>query len=955
MTLGYLNLVLHAHLPYVRHPEEENRIEERWLFEALTETYIPLLQVFHTLAAEGVDFRVTLSLSPPLISMLADEALQQRYRQHMTKLLQLCDKECERTAENPILQGLAKGYRERFEQVLAFFDAHAGNILPAFAALQRAGHVELVTSAATHAFLPYVLTEEAIRAQIATAVDVFVQHLGTRPRGMWLPECAYDARVDRILLDCGVQYVFIDTHGLTSATPAPIFGTYAPVVTPTGLFAFARDTSSSHQVWSSEYGYPGDYDYREYYRDIGFQLSADELAPLFREDGIRLNTGIKYDRITGQTEHKQPYDFVAARAKAAMHAEDFLRNRTSQIARAKEKIGRAPVVTAPYDMELFGHWWYEGPVFLDMLFRKMHFDQTDIQSITPSEYLALYSDFQTTTLHFSTWGRDGYGDVWLNGTNDWIYPALHECELTLSRLANANPNPSLSVRRALNQAVREWMLAASSDFAFMMDNKTTVDYAIERTKRHVNRCRRLCEMVDKADMDVAYLEQVERDSPIFPNVDYRIFCSRGNRFAVSGDERTAKPARRILLLSWEFPPMTVGGLARHVYDLSRHLVQQGYEVHVVTTEVNGYPNDELVVGVHVHRVHVPQPDGGAFIHFAFQLNLAMLARCRQLIEEDGLQFDVIHAHDWLVADAARFLKVHHGLPLVVTIHATEHGRNQGIQTDTQRHIDQIERELTNDADEVIVCSRYMAREVTRLFGVQENRVHLIPNGVDATLLRHSSEDGADAQGMGGWDVFSTKSELRGGRSSDRPMVLFVGRLVREKGVHVLLEAATTIVSRAPHVRFVIVGHGPMLEDLRAQAQRLGLAHCVEFLGFVGDDTRNALLEQANVAVFPSLYEPFGIVALEAMAAGVPVVVSDVGGLSDIVSHEHNGLTAFPGDAASVANQVWRLLREPQFAAQLADNAKRSLHRFDWQNIARQTAGVYHRVSVLAKADTVTSP
>ncbi|MFB5190863.1 1,4-alpha-glucan branching protein domain-containing protein [Alicyclobacillus fastidiosus] len=932
MTLGYLNLVLHAHLPYVRHPEREDRIEERWLFEALTETYIPLLQVFHGLLDDGVDFRVTMSLSPPLISMLADELLQTRYRRHMANLLALCESEQTRTADDPARRSLAKEYQRRFEQVVQFFEDYSGNILPAFAQLHQAGKLELITSAATHAFLPYLRTQAAIEAQIATAVDCFITHLGFRPKGIWLPECAYDARVEASLQRHGIRYFFTDTHGLTSATPAPVFGTFAPVVTPSGLAAFARDEESSRQVWSSTEGYPGDYDYREYYRDIGFDLPEQDLQPFAHKEGIRLNTGIKYYRITGQTGEKALYDFHLAREKAATHAGNFLFNRTQQVAYAKSRMGRLPVVTAPYDAELFGHWWYEGPIFLDMLFRKMHYDQTEIKSITPSEYLDMYGDFQLATLDFSTWGRGGYGDVWLQGDNDWIYPALHDCELQMTRLADAYVHPSSLVRRALNQAARELMLAESSDFAFIMDSKTTVDYAVERTKQHVNRFRHLCSMLDQRDIDVSYVSDAEALSPIFPNLDYRCFQSNPQHAADLPDRDVV----RVLLLSWEFPPMTVGGLARHVYDLSRHLVEQGCEVHVVTTAVDGYPLDEIVEGVHVHRVRVAQPDGGEFIHFVLQLNLAMLARCRQMIEVEGYQFNVIHAHDWLVGEVACLLKQHYGIPLIATIHATEHGRNHGISTDVQRHIHHIEWRLTYEASEVIVCSTYMLHELMDVFALPGEKVHVIPNGVDRRLLE-------SAKGH------RTPDDV----CEERPIILFIGRLVREKGVHVLLDAASDILQDVPDARVVILGQGPMQQALRDQSERLGLGHCVEFWGFVDDDTRNDLFHRARVAVFPSLYEPFGIVALEAMAAGVPVVVSDVGGLCDIVRHEHNGLKAYAGDAASLSCQIKRLLFDPNLSHSLSTVAEQELSRFDWRRIAEHTIQVYG--CVVVKASTVEAP
>ncbi|WP_067625357.1 1,4-alpha-glucan branching protein domain-containing protein [Alicyclobacillus acidiphilus] len=935
MTQGYLNLVLHAHLPFVRHVDRDDRLEERWLFEALTESYIPLIQVFQQLLREEVDFRVTLSLSPPLLSMLSDGLLQSRYRRYLQGLLTLAASELDRTESDPVFHGLAEEYQRRFTAVYDFFDRYHGNILTALRELLQSGKVELITSAATHAFLPYIDTDEALRAQIATAVSVFEDNFGTRPRGIWLPECAYTPRVLPILREYAVRYFFVDHHAFATAQPAPVFGIHSPIVTDAGIAAFARDEECSRQVWSSEDGYPGDYDYREYYRDIGFDLDLDYLQPFIHPEGIRFNTGFKYYRITGRDVEKQPYDFLQAREKAALHAGNFLFNRQRQIEYIRGEIGRLPIVTAPYDAELFGHWWYEGPIFIDMLLRKMHYDQDEIATITPSEYLDLYEDYPRCQLSFSTWGRNGYGEVWLNGSNDWIYPALHECEHMMRRVANRHSNPSEQVRRALNQAARELMLAQSSDWAFIMDTKTAVDYAVSRTKQHVNRCIALLAMVEAGEIDTDFLSDLERIDNLFPSVDYQVYRTDDTPPAPCDAVSTAAfEPLRILVLSWEFPPMSVGGLARHVYDLSRQLASQGCEVHVVTTAIGGYPLDETIEGVHVHRVRVRQPDGGEFIHFAFQLNLMMLDRCCDLIERDGLAFDLIHAHDWLVAVAAKALKQSFGIPVVATIHATEHGRNHGIFTDTHRHIHHREWVLTYEAERVIVCSSYMCDEVAGLFQLPSDKVDVIPNGVDKHVL-------AGPQRPDAVHVRHTSSP-----SLEPPYnhtVLFVGRLVREKGVQYVLEAAPSILEAFPNTQFVIVGKGPMFDELVRTSEQLMIRDHVVFYGYAEDEQRNELLRSADVAIVPSLYEPFGIVALEAMAAGTPVVVSDVGGLADIVQHGHNGLKAYPGDAHSIAEQVKRLLRDSTLRDEIAQTATKELSRFDWMTIADQTMEVYQKV------------
>ncbi|OPX86283.1 MAG: 1,4-alpha-glucan branching enzyme [Pelotomaculum sp. PtaB.Bin104] len=922
MSKGYLALVLHAHLPYVCHPERENALEERWLCEAITDTYIPLLKVFQGLIQDGADFHLTMSITPTLLSMLSDELLQKRYLKHINSLIKLAECEAERTKALPEFNQLAEGYLHRFNETRLFYLSHHCDLIRVFRELQDSGHLEIITSAATHAFLPFIRTEEAVRAQVKTAIRLHEKHFRRQPRGIWLPECAYRPGLDQILRECGLQFFFTEAHGVGCARPAPVFGLLSPVLTTSGVAAFPRDVDSSHEVWDARTGFPSDYDYREYYRDIGFDLPREIIGPFIHPDSIRLNTGIKYYRITGYGEHKEPYNPDWAFEKAARHAGHFLAGRQKQVEHWQERMGRQPLVCAPYDAELFGHWWYEGPLWLDLLLRKIHFDQDDIKTITPSEYLKLYADYQVCDLAMSTWGRHGYADVWLREENDWIYPALHQAEQVMIRLANRFTKSMHPENRLLNQMARELMLAQSSDWAFIMDNHTMVDYAVKRTKYHINRFNRLQRMIEQGEIDGEWLSTVEKLDNIFPEIDYRDYRSSYQvpRYL------PMKKCPRVLMLSWEFPPLVIGGISRHVYDLSRYLARIGWEVHVVTSETGDTPHTELVEGVHVHRVHVLQPDGDEFLHWVFQLNLMMID-CVQLLADSGLEFELIHAHDWLVGDAARALKQRYGWPLVGTIHATEHGRNQGIYTAIQRNIHSQEWRLTYEAKRVIVCSTYMQREVIDIFQLPADKIDIIPNGVDVESLHLQ----AAGPGRRSQEPYAADHEQ---------IILYFGRLVREKGVQTLIQAMPLILGECPDAKLVIIGQGPALPELESLTADLDLGHKILFTGYLSDEERNHLLGLAAVAVFPSLYEPFGIVALEAMAAGIPVVVSDVGGLGDIVRHGHNGLKMYPGDVTSLGSQVLEIIKNKDFARALADTATKEIGRFDWCHIAGQTIEVY---------------
>ncbi len=527
MPLGYLNLVLHAHLPFVRHPEYEDFLEEDWLYEAVTETYIPLLEVFDGLDRDGVDWRLTMSVTPTLAAMLSDPLLQDRYVRHIDNLIALAAKEIERTHWEPEFNVLARMYHDRFTRAReVFVNQYGKNLLGGFRRFYETGRLELITCPATHGFLPLmVVNENARRAQIEVGVREFERHFGRRPRGIWLPECGYAEGVDRQLADAGIQYFFTDTHGVLFAEPRPTFGVYAPIRCPSGVACLARDTESSKQVWSAIEGYPGDYVYRDFYRDVGFDLDYDYVKPHLHKTGIRSLLGVKYYRITGRTDQKQPYDPKAALERAAEHAGNFMFNREKQVEWLSGSMqGRPALVVAPYDAELFGHWWFEGPDWINYLMRKLHYDQENVKAITVPEYLERHPNLQTCQPSMSSWGYKGYAEVWLEGSNDWIYRHLHEGADRMVDLARANCDPPPLRRRALNQAARELLLAQSSDWAFIMKTGTMVEYATERTRVHVNNFNHLYEQLQGGDVDETWLAEIERRHNLFPEIDYRIYA-----------------------------------------------------------------------------------------------------------------------------------------------------------------------------------------------------------------------------------------------------------------------------------------------------------------------------------------------------------------------------------------------------------------------------------------------
>jgi len=520
---GYLAIVLHAHLPFVRHPENRAHLEELWLFEAITDTYIPLLDTMQGWVDDGVSFRLTLSVTPPLASMLADPLLLRRYVQHLERSIALAHDEMRRTAGAPRFWRLARMYRDRFVRTReAFLYRYDRDLLGAFRHFTRYG-LELIASAATHALLP--LTEPyiaAARAQVQAGVEHHRRVFDLQPAGFWLPECGYAPSLDRLLLAEGVRYTITDTHGLLHGVPRPRYAMFAPVYTPRGLAVFGRDVETSKQVWSATEGYPGDYDYREFYRDVGHDLPWEALAP-YLPWGTRADTGLKYFRITGRTHHKEPYDPDRARAKAREHAHNFVFNRVHQIRYLRSRMQQKPIVVAPYDAELFGHWWFEGPWFLDEVVRRIHEVDHEVQLVTPSDYLTEYPVQQVVEVSPSTWGYKGYFEVWLDDSNDWIYPHLHRAAQMMQALAETVERPTPLEERALNQAARELMLAQSSDWAFIMKTGTVVEYAVRRTHEHLRRFFTLAAQISQGKIDESYLASLEARDNLLPFADYRAY------------------------------------------------------------------------------------------------------------------------------------------------------------------------------------------------------------------------------------------------------------------------------------------------------------------------------------------------------------------------------------------------------------------------------------------------
>ena len=384
---------------------------------------------------------------------------------------------------------------------------------------------------------------------------------------------------------------------------------------------------------------------------------------------------------------------------------------------------------------------------------------------------------------------------------------------------------------------------------------------------------------------------------------------------------------KILMLTWEYPPRIVGGIARVVNDLSKRLIKDGHEVTVVTYREGNAPYFEDDKGVKVYRIDNYMINPNNFIDWIMQMNFNMVAKASEIIASEG-KFDVIHAHDWLVAYAAKTLKNSYDTPIVSTIHATESGRNSGIHDETQRYINDTEWMLTYESTEVIVNSNYMKRELQSLFGLPFEKINVVPNGINVNMFSGIERD----------YEFRRKYAL-----DNEKIILFMGRLVYEKGVQHLISAMPKILAGYHDAKLVIAGKGGMTNELKAQVNSMGISNKVYFTGYMDSKQVCKMYKCADVSVFPSTYEPFGIVALEAMLSGTPVVVSDIGGLNEIVEHRENGMKSYAGNPNSIADSILELLYNPQLSQEVVKKARNMVkNEYNWAKIAQDTHFTYQK-------------
>ncbi len=522
--VGRLCLVLHAHLPWVRRAEEPRLLEERWLHEAVAECYLPLLRMAERLAADASPARWALSISPVLIAQLEDPLLQERCARYLDSQVELAGKEVRRTRPDARFHPLARDFLSFYTQAREDYAARKRRLVPGFAALHRAGALELFTTAATHGYLPALReTPASVRAQLRLGLDAAERAFGFRPATFWLPECGYYPGLETELAAAGIAGTFLETHALTRGRPLPA-GAPHTAARAGAVVVCARDPECSARVWSAQEGYPGHPDYREFHHDIGHTLDLDHLRPHLPGEGLRAHTGFKYWRVTGPTPDKQPYQPAAAAARAREHAADFLaRLRAGPAAEAAGR-GAAPLHLAPFDAELFGHWWFEGPSWLEHVLRGAA--AAGLEARTPAEIRADAGAAPRTAPAESSWGEGGSHQSWVHDdAGEWIAP-LHAAARQMEALARAHParRAPPDVARAVRQAARHLLLAQASDWPFLLRAGTSADFARRTLRDQLSRFRYIEEALRAGRLPPEALAALEQLDPLFETLDYGVYA-----------------------------------------------------------------------------------------------------------------------------------------------------------------------------------------------------------------------------------------------------------------------------------------------------------------------------------------------------------------------------------------------------------------------------------------------
>ena len=522
MTEGALALVLHAHLPYVR-SAKSGSLEEDWYFQALMECYLPLLEVLENTPDISQNTannqKITIGISPTLLALMEDRELNSRFlkwteaRHNILKSSELANSK----------SGI---FLKKFiDKQVNNWQKCNGDLIGRFSKLLSSGVVDLLTCAATHGYLPLLRENpEAVYGQLKTGIREHERVFGNKPLGIWLPECAYYEGLDKLMNKAELKYAILDGHGLLNANPRPRYGIYSPICTKHGVAFFARDSDSTLPIWSASHGYPGEPEYREFHRDLGWDISIEKLNNIGIED--RRPLGLKLHKVTSKSaslDEKDLYDPDLASAEITKHAQEYLEQRKSQIITLKETMGTKSILVAPFDAELFGHWWFEGPLFLKEIFKIAKREKIILTSLKC--LLQNTSQIQLCDPSPSSWGQGGYHDYWLNDSNAWIIRKWSEAGNNMVKIANQEINDKDTLRLA-KQAARELLLSQSSDWSFILRAGTTTKLAKDRIELHLQRFWEIINLIESKEKYISpSIENIEKEDCLFPLIDIQDWSS----------------------------------------------------------------------------------------------------------------------------------------------------------------------------------------------------------------------------------------------------------------------------------------------------------------------------------------------------------------------------------------------------------------------------------------------
>ena len=534
MDFSYaISLVLEAHTPFVREFRKEDNLsqtgEEGRFFESVSETLLPLLGVFDRLESDHIPFRMGLAISPILCNMLNDEHLQKKYLYYTDKQIEFGKQEIERTAGHGELNKLAENYyNQLLDKRIAYTERYENNLLKAFDFYRRKGRVEILASNATHAFLPFISNNsESLQAQLEIPVSAYRRYFGSSPQGFWLPALGWTPAIEPYLRAYNYTYTIVDSHSLLYGRPLPQKGSFFPVKTPNGTFILARDFNTVREI---EQITNNDV-YRDNDRDVGYELPPEIVSPFLSTEGERRRTGYKYwkhiaDAASHQRSEAQDtiYNPQAASDRVIEHARLFIEKAIARLEEASKHMMEAPLSLYAHNADNFGRFWYEGPQFIEALFR-LAAGYRDFRFVNPSEYIfnQNLSLFQTVAPEVSSWGINGYAETWLNTSNDWIYRHLARSMERMTELAERFPDDTGLKERALNQAAREILLAQSSDWPGLLYRQDSTEYARCQAENALRNFTTIYEALGSNYISTEWLTTLERHHNLFPNINYRVF------------------------------------------------------------------------------------------------------------------------------------------------------------------------------------------------------------------------------------------------------------------------------------------------------------------------------------------------------------------------------------------------------------------------------------------------